>query len=378
MKVAILTQPLGRNYGGILQAYALQTYLKRMGVEVETLDRKANVDKLLSLKAYLRNLVKLCLGRIKSIPTEKKHDSVMSSLAAFRDQYIDMSQPIRNERELRNYFSGKKVDAFIVGSDQVWRPRYSPSILNYYLDFVDDLGFSPKRIAYAASFGVSNWEYDDNTSRQCKNLISKFDAVSVREESAVALCESHLGIGASWVVDPTLLLEREDYERLVSAGRDQGCPASVLSYVLDPEQSKQTVSDKVASNLNVKTFTIKPSLSISQVNARDRYKCNYPGVDSWIKSFRDALFVVTDSFHGTVFCIIFNKPFLVIGNRKRGMARFESLLAQFGLEERLIEDESQVSRALIQSEINWSAVNERREALAKVGRDFLNKNLVDD
>ena len=86
---------------------------------------------------------------------------------------------------------------------------------------------------------------------------------------------------------------------------------------------------------------------------------------------------MTDSFHGTVFCIIFNKPFLVIGNPGRGMARFESLLAQFGLEERLVETESQATSELIKGEIDWPAVNERRAALAKVGRDFLKESLVD-
>lgn len=109
---------------------------------------------------------------------------------------------------------------------------------------------------------------------------------------------------------------------------------------------------------------------------KDFAKCRYPSVESWLQAFLGAGFVVTDSFHGTVFSILFNKPFIAIGNSGRGMARFESLLSQFGLEERLVKSPGEVSPALLQSQINWDSVNQKRKALAEEGQAFLKSQLI--
>ena len=130
VRVVIRTQALGHHYGGLLLPYALQAYLKKLGCEVETLDRRAPEVGRVSAKSYGFNLVRLMLGRIKSIPNAKKQAWVLKELAHFRDRRIIMSPKITNEQHLREYCQERKFDAFVVGSDQVWRPRYSPSILN--------------------------------------------------------------------------------------------------------------------------------------------------------------------------------------------------------------------------------------------------------
>jgi len=374
-KVAILTQPLGHNYGGLLQAYALQIYLKKLGCEVETLDRRAPEAGQLSAKSHVFNLARLMLGRIKSIPNAKKQARVLEELARFRDRRIAMSPKIASEQELREYYRDRKFDAFVVGSDQVWRPRYSPSILNFFLDFLDDIKSPAKRIAYAASFGVDDWEYSSELTEKCTILAQKIDAISVRESSAVSLCKEKLGVFAECVVDPTLLLEPEDYEPLISECGENVNAGCVLSYVLDPAPEKRSIADTVGSSLGVNVFSIKPQHSVAQVRTKDLDKCQFPSVESWLQAFRNASFVVTDSFHGTVFAILFNKPFIAVGNSARGMARFESLLSQFGLVERLVESLTEITPELVYSKIDWEAVNIRREALTDVGRQFLTAHL---
>lgn len=374
-KVAILTQPLGHNYGGLLQAYALQAYVKKLGCEVETLDRRT-LEAKVSAKSHMVNFAKLMLGRIKSIPTVKKQAWVLEELARFRDHWITMSPRITDEQELRAYYQDRQFDAFLVGSDQVWRPRYSPSILNFYLDFLDDIKSQAKRIAYAASFGVDSWEYTSELTKKCKSLVQKFDAVAVREGSAVDLCNERLGVAAEWVVDPTLLLEPADYAPLISECGKNANAGCVLSYVLDQAPEKRSIANSVGITLGIKVFSIKPEHSIAKVRTKDLDKCRFPSVESWLQSFHDASFVVTDSFHGTVFSILFNKPFIAIGNSARGMARFESLLSQFGLVERLVESSNDVTSELVHSKIDWDTVNTRREALADVGRQFLKTHLL--
>lgn len=375
-KVAILTQPLGHNYGGLLQAYALQTYLKKLGCEVETLDRRGPDVGQTSAKSHILNLARLLLGRIKTMPTAKKQARVLEELARFRDRRITMSPRITGEQELREYYRGRNFETFIVGSDQVWRPRYSPCVSNFFLDFLDDIESPAKRFAYAASFGVGDWEYSIELTEKCKSLAQKFDAITVRESSAVGLCKEKLAVSAECVVDPTLLLELADYELLINECPKNPNADCVLSYVLDPAPEKRSIAGEVGSSLGLKVFSIKPEYSVTQLHTKDLDKCRYPSVESWLQAFRDAPFVVTDSFHGTVFAILFNKPFIAVGNSARGMARFETLLSQFGLTNRLVESVTQVMPELVHNKIDWDTVNARREALADMSRKFLKTHLL--
>ncbi|KAA1174659.1 polysaccharide pyruvyl transferase family protein [Marinobacter salinexigens] len=376
LNVSILTQPLGHNYGGLLQAWALQTYLEKIGCEVEILDRRVESVGWNSLKVHLLNLARLMLGRIKSLPSERRQAWAWAELAAFRDHQLKMSPRIVSEHKVREYYRERNFDVFVVGSDQVWRPRYSPSILNFYLDFLDDIRCPAKRIAYAASFGVDNWEYSPKLTGKCKNLARKFDAISVRENSGVDLCQDKLGVSAQCVADPTFLLERAEYESLISKCESYSNPGRVLSYVLDPAPEKRSIARDVGRLLGSEVFSIKPEYSVTDVRAKDLLKCRFPGVERWLLAFRDARFVVTDSFHGTIFSILFNKPFITVGNSTRGLARFESLLSQFGLVERLVESPTEIPLGLVQRQIDWEAVNDKREELSTAGRLFLRTQLL--
>ncbi len=201
--------------------------------------------------------------------------------------------------------------AVVVGSDQVWRPKYNHFLEDMFLAFTQNLNI--KRISYAASFGVDEWEYTPKQTRICSALAKKFDAISVREESGVRLCKEHLGVDATWVLDPTLLLKKEDYLNLC-----QEVPVNdnrfMAVYVLNMNESVRESYEAIAKerNLEIKLFEADAKASLT--------------IPEWLAMFRDASYVVTDSFHGTVFSIIFEKEFKCIYNETRGAARFESLL----------------------------------------------------
>ena len=369
-----MTQPLGHNYGGLLQAFALQSYLKTIGCSVVSLDRKPARNVLKESKRFTTNVAKRFLGRIKSLPSEEANKYVFSHLIEFKNRYILMSQPVTTQKQVRSYFQQNDFDAVIVGSDQVWRPKYSPSLENYFFDFLDDIDSSAKRISYAASFGVSEWELSDKQTLQCKKLVQKFDAVSVREKSAVILCKQHFGITTDWVVDPTMLLDVSDYEQLL-IDKPSASKGHILTYVLDSAEDKQEIAKIVAGTLGLKEFSVKPEKTLTQVSSYEINNCQYPKVEDWLQGFKDASYVVTDSFHGCVFAILFNKPFIAIGNKSRGQARFESLLSMFELENRLISTSGELNENFIKVDIDWYRVNQLKTMRAQVAKEFLKNSI---
>lgn len=380
MRVAILTQPLGHNYGGLLQAYALQKAVMANGCEVITIDRRPlgkNVSFLENSKAFVKNLARLFLGRIKNMPSRKKASFVLENLREFKSRNILMSIEITEHEELVKYFASHQFDLLIVGSDQVWRPKYSPKLENYFFDFYEAIDLNAKRISYAASFGVDKWEFSKSQTSECKALLNQFDAVTVREDSAVELCSTHFGVKAVKVVDPTLLFDSCFYQSLMPEHDQLGARGKVLNYILDPAEDKQAIAGRVSQLLSKENLSIKPD-SYLHVGPSKLKECQYPSVELWLQSFFLCDFVVTDSFHGCVFAIIFNKPFVAVGNLNRGMARFESLLSMFDLKDRLLESLDDVTEDIVSAKIDWAEVEAKRLKLAQAGNAFLKQHITKD
>ncbi|TCK07539.1 polysaccharide pyruvyl transferase family protein [Marinobacterium mangrovicola] len=371
MDVAILTQPLGHNYGGLLQAYALQFVLGTYKVNYITIDRLKNeCSAFETIKHRLRETKEIVRGRRKYFFSNKRKNLVLKELIRFKKERIHLSIPITSESGLRDYFKNRNFHAVIVGSDQVWRPRYSPSILNFFLDFLDDIDCNAKKVSYAASFGVDCWEYDVNLSLRCKELLENFNAVSVREKSAIELCSEYLSKHSTLVLDPTLLLDPDDYLSLVpeaKASREY----DIVSYILDSSDVKYGVEEFIANKLNASIYSLKPDSDPNHISMVDTENYPWPSVEEWINAFANSRFILTDSFHGTVFAIIFNKPFIALGNVDRGLSRFQSLLSLFGLENRLVTDVSDVSERLLSTDPDWAFVNQQREELKEQSLSFL-------
>ncbi len=380
MKIGILTQPLYCNYGGLLQCYALQKTLQRMGYDAVVLQREWNRQYTFkgACAYYAKLFVKKLLGRKESwhyYVAQEKRDYIARETNKFTNCYINpRSERCYTTEQLRQEVERLKLDAIIVGSDQVWRPYYSPCQPNYFLDFLP-LDSKVKRISYAASFGGDDWnEWGEELTKQCSNLLQKFGAVSVREKSGIRLCKEHFGVDAVQVLDPTMLLNKEDYLRVIEKplkGR-----GTLFNYVLDRSDVKRYIIRTIAERTNKIAFDSMPELDDCVYNLYgDIDKAVYPPVENWLSAFVEAEMVVTDSFHGTVFSIINNKPFWVVGNEGRGMARFETLLSLFGLENRLISAKT-LNQVDFNAPIEWEKVNAKRTEMQKISMDFLIKALA--
>ena len=234
----------------------------------------------------------------------------------------------------------------------------------FFLSFLNNED-KAKRIAYAASFGVDNCdEFSAEQLAEYAPLLQRFDAIGVREDSAVDLCKQHFSANAEHVIDPTLLLDKEIYCDLVAHDNNPSSNGNMMVYVLDKAPEKQQIIQQVARERGLKPFTVMPELNGI-----------YPPVTQWLRGFMDAEYVVTDSFHGVAFSIIFNKPFIAIGNHDRGLARFTSILKMFCLEQRLIFSLAELSVELINSPIDFATVNQLKTEKQQIAAAFLKQAL---
>lgn len=335
MRIAIITLSLHANYGGVLQAYALQNVLKQMGHTVETLQTPYFKKLPLWRKPLTyskRILLKCFFGKKVRIFYERWYNTTEPSLVKhikdFIGEYISVRMVNRYTDLCKDDF-----DAFIVGSDQVWRPMYFEQPIEIaYLSFTKNWD-GIKRLAYAASFGTDKWEYTRKQSKNCSRLVKLFDAISVREKTAVELCRQNLGRKAQHVLDPTMLLTINDYCKLFENKRIPSDKEELLTYILDENSKTQYIVDQLANKLNMIPFRIHSSYENFDAPISERMQ---PPVEQWLKGFYEAKFVLTDSFHATVFSILFGKPFIVIGNKERGISRLKSLLGMFGLEKHFV------------------------------------------
>lgn len=378
MKIGILTQPLHRNYGGILQNWAFQQVLRCMGDEPEMIFLYGGYrpkGKLLVMRciSLVKCIVRKYLFGRKNVYLYPVFDpqynpgSPMYADAKFVN-CIHKTKRLTENVDIARFVASRSYDAFIVGSDQVWREDYSPSITRYFLDFLSEDDKRP-RIAYAASFGKSKDYISPENMPRCRESLHRFDAVSVREYEGLDILKRdfdyHNGVK---VLDPTLLLSADDYRRQIKDKDllDKTRP-HVAAYILDESEDKSAILAGVASQfeLPVKTFSGEfrgeKMLTVSQ----------------WLAEFESADFIVTDSFHGCVFSIIFHKPFVAIANKDRGIDRFVSLLRDAGLEDRLVysSDDFNTRKESLLIAPDYMAVEQRMTMLRKASLDFLSNAL---
>lgn len=353
MKIGLLTLPFNNNYGGYLQAYALMTILKQMGHNVELIYRRHNRRHLLfRLKYVAITVIKLLIGHSRGpiLPNQElEHRNRGVNMMSFVDKHISpKTKPLYSTPELTKECKGK-YDAIIVGSDQVWRPDYVPNIENYFLDFVRDEKII--KVAYAASFGNCCPNYTYIERKICGELLGRFDAVSVREESGIDVIDKfrwNVARKPIVVLDPTMLLDRQHYKSLVTSK----CVDEkyILSYVLDASENANMLTKQLCRELNLKEYRIIDSSK----KGKPGYTC--PSIETWLEGFMNAEHVITDSFHGAVFSILFNKPFVVCVNKDRGADRFYTLLRHFDLENRIWNENKDILLCSL-APIDWDRVN---------------------
>ena len=373
MRIGVLTLPLHNNFGGILQAYALQQVLNRLGHKAVLIDK----SKYVSLGPWYwkypiyvkRAILKYLMRKEIIVRADVEQNRIPKTISKNTDRFISKNIKRVFTWDFTN-LTEYGFDAIIVGSDQIWRPKYFFSAIeNAYLDFAK--GWDIKRIAYAASFGTDEWEYNDEQTAKCAKLVKGFDAVSVRESSAVELCHEKFGVDAQHILDPTMLLSKEDYIKLFEKAGTNKSDGNLFCYILDENTEKKTMIDSLSKETGLTTFYVNSRYEDPNAPLEERIQ---QPVEKWLRSFYDAEFVITDSFHACVFSIIFNKPFIVYGNRERGFARFESLLKIFGLEERIVTSLNDIDK-IINKPIDWETVNRKHKEWKEKSISFLVNSL---
>ena len=373
MRIGVLTLPLHNNFGGILQAYALQQVLNNLGHDTVLIDKSKYVSLGPWYKKYpiyfKRTIHKYVMRKDIVVRADVEQNRIPKTIAKHTDLFIDKYIKRFFTKDFSN-IKKEYFDVIIVGSDQIWRPKYFFSAIeNAYLDFAKE--WDIKRIAYAASFGTEEWEYSDEQTSNCAALLKKFNAVSVRESSAVKLCKEKFGVETQHVLDPTLLLKEEDYIKLFERTKTPQSEGNLFCYILDKGKETSSIIDGISKDKVLSPFYINSRYE--EPNAPLEERIQQP-VEKWLRAFHDAEFIITDSFHACVFSIIFNKPFIVYGNKERGMARFESLLKIFELEERMVSTKKEAIEA-INRPIDWEKVNSIHSQWKEKSITFLTENL---
>ena len=321
------------NYGAILTAYALQRELEKLGVD----NRLVNF------------LHEWCREPFKNSFSEK-----------FAGRYLKVTPPFESVADLVEL--NRMADMFIVGSDQVFRLSYNAGYeFYYYLPFVDA---NKKKIACAASFGASELGGTIADRELVRCYLAGFDAVSVRETDGVRLCGEELQRpDAALILDPVFWPAPEEWETLIQ-NADDGEKDFGLTYVLD--RNKET--DAVATAAEHR-FAVGKVIDMGNAQKNGEITLS---PEQWLYNIKNCRYMVTDSFHGACFAIIFNKPFICVANRERGVSRFESLFGMFGLSSRLVKNGETIDgRTDLFETIDYAAVNKKLAAEVERSRRWM-------
>lgn len=295
------------NYGSVITYYALKEVIEDLGYSVGMIELPLEFND--------------TFGDMMSRRFVDKHYYTTGRLS--KNKYRDL-----NER----------FKTFIIGSDQVWNPVY---IKNYgYYMFLDFVADNKKRIAYAASIGKEKYDIPYKQRQEVSYYLNKFDAVSVREKQAVETCKTDLNCPrAEHVLDPVWLCKGSDYDKIIKDATFNEKDDFIFSYILDPTEDKKTALEYAVDKLGLKHYNIE--------DVRRKHKegdvmipntLTDASMEDWLYCLKNCKFVITDSHHGIVFAIMFNKPFICFANPSRTMSRFTSLFDLLKIEDRLIYD----------------------------------------
>lgn len=361
MNIGILTYHCAHNYGAVLQCYALQEYLRSLGHEVYVIDYRPTYLKYGLFTWY--NWISL--NPIKCI---KKFSFQMKTLPIQYKRFIAFNQFIRRRFNIKKLNLDKqqsKIECFIFGSDQIWRKNKNAFDPIYFSEFEASKGH--KLISYAASMGLNSLSRTE--SNQIQDWLNNFTRITVRETSLKNLLSPLTSHPIDIVVDPTLLLNSQEWDKIsIKPKIDK---PYILIYQVIPNTITYKLAYKIARDLgNLEIIEIASKIQINQISHRIIYDASPEDFLGWIQNAR---FIVTTSFHGTAFSIIFRKAFISIKQHKPSDLRIESILSQNNLQNRFIDScNAQYSSELLLPPIceNKNIINSKeilKEALKKNG-----------
>lgn len=349
-KIGILTFHNAINYGAVLQAYALQTYINNnYEADCSIIDYDNNYFKYIynynvwqngiSLKTRIKRLIQLLYHPIKTHKDKVKR----KTLLRFINKYF-----ILNYKCDRTDFNKATsvVDKIIVGSDQVWNMSLSNFDTTYFLDCVED---DSKKYSYAASLGkgtITGFEYEN-----MKEYLPKFQKICVREDVGQKVLEDFIGVKSNVTLDPTLLLNKEDWSKLIPNKKTE---KFILIYMIQEQTNLLECAEKYAKENDCDIY------SLNYIQGKKYKLLTDKGIEDFLYYINNADCIFTTSFHGMIFSINFNKRFFYELSKKpvNNNSRLESVAFKLGLEDREIKTNN-----LTYSEIDYSSVNEKLNKL---------------
>jgi len=359
-KIGILTFHNSPNFGALLQTLGTYETIKRLGHLPEVINYHSP-NKLHMYKLIDINLKRSLSYNFKSIinyPLTKK--KLKNSFEFQKESLMIKKEIVTTFKELREI--GRGIDKLIVGSDQVWNYENTGFDKRYFLDFVP----RNKKIAYAPSFGRKFIE--DQYIGDYIHFLKDFAFLSVRERDGVEIIRELIQENVNQVLDPTLLLSKDDWEKTMQPYKNFS--KFLVVYMVGNKSNTLSVAKKIAQKKGLKMIVIPTGIS----DFFKPFKTVIPTVNEFIGLLNNASYIVTSSFHGLAFAINLNTEFTVcLTENSQKNTRQLSLLSMTGLEERVCYDSG---NSLIEIDsIEWSIVNKKLEKERKKSLDFLKKSL---
>lgn len=365
MKVAIITLSGHSNYGNRLQNYALQKFMSNYAERVETLWFEKNYlpEIKRNNKIFLKNVLLFILNIHGARKNEENYgrDCVRQyNIKKFSDKYINIKYIYQMNENLNDMY-----DYFITGSDQVWNPNFWSKKYDHanirFLKFAS----KEKRIAYAASIAIP--EIPKDKEKFFKDSLNEMKAISMREKAGAELVKRLTGREVSVVVDPTILLSKEEWQKIELKPEWYSGEKYILTYFLG---NPSPVIEKIAKKNNWKIYNLMDKNNFNLYTSR---------VEEFVYLIEHAQLVATDSFHASVFSILMNTPFLVVNRQQKGVAdmtsRIDTLMDLFGYQDRyIVNSKCKLSDEEILN-MDFSKVKAIQEREKKRSKDFLEKAL---
>lgn len=345
MKIGIITFQRAYSYGAKLQAYALSTYLCMLGHQAEIIDysnigeNKAPGIKFNSLKSFIKSFI--CY--LNSFRKERLRRKNLNDFFFKKTPHTLLHYNSETIKNIENDF-----DIFIAGSDQIWCPRYNLGDMNFLLSFVKD---SKKKFSYAASFGFSS--IDSKYEKTYKQCLNSFNKILVRETEGVNIVKQLTQRNADVVLDPTFLLNMEQWKSIAHYPFKKKTKYILCFKILSVSQAYQKLINHLAMLTGYKIIVIDTSYRYKPIKGK---LYSTAGPEEFLGLIKEAQIVVTNSFHATVFSILFNKDFYTVLNENGLNSRMTDLANKLGLSHRMFDNKSELP-TLANLNINYQEVN---------------------
>tara|TARA_B110000090_G_scaffold165841_1_gene183879 strand:+ start:6962 stop:8110 length:1149 start_codon:yes stop_codon:yes gene_type:complete len=362
-KVGIMTFML-HNYGAVLQAYALQAYLKKQeGLDVCNIDFRTDWhdkdDKIFNLQGRFKTKLATFVYTLLRYPGLKKRKLCTSK---FKKKYFSLTQRIHSEKELIS--KPPEMDIYVTGSDQVFNPNgLFPNV--YFLNFSKGSG---KKVAYAPSFG--GCDFSNNFSKQIEPMISDFEKLSCREEEGADFLSKIVKTDVPVLVDPTFLLNAEEWSTVASPPNIKG--KYIFIYDLAGDENLIQIANKIKDKTGYKIVCLSCNIRKFYNIEKHLYSC---GPAEYLCLIKNAEYVVADSFHGAVFSIIFNKSFFVYVSPKKEnvSSRIYNLAKLLNFNDRILTSEKVQNFSFSEEPflLNKKELNKR----ISISQEFIKKHI---